>query len=160
MANNDSEKLMKAKKVYNNMVAALRAQKWNFEPHDDDLVIVSGYTGDDFPIQFLFRVDAKRECITFYTSKFVTFSDDKLIDAAYAVIIANHGMVFGHFDLDLNDGSVVYTMSNSFADSDLGEGFFMDMLATAVTTADRYNDKFLMLSKGMIDLKKFIELES
>ena len=152
-------KMAKAKEVYDRLVAALRAKEWEFTPHEEDLVIVSGCTGDDFPIQFLFKADAGRECLSFHTNKFVKFEDDKLLDAAYAVAVANHGMVFGHFDLNLNDGSIIYTMSNSFVDADLGGGFFFDMLMTAVNTTDKYNDRFIMLSKGMIDLKKFIELE-
>ena len=105
-------------------------------------------------------MDPVRECLTFYTNKFAFFADDKLVDAAYATVVANHGLVFGHFDLDLSDGSITYTMSDSYKDSELGEGFFLFMLSAALPITDRYNDKFFMLSKGMIDLKKFIELES
>lgn len=33
----------------------------------------------------------------------------------------------------------------------------MDMMATALMTTDKYNDKFLMLSKGVMTLQQFIE---
>ena len=134
---NEAAKMAKAQEVYDGLVAALRAKDWEFTPHEEDLVIVSGCTGDDLPIQFLFKVDPGRECLSFHTNKFVKFPDEKLRDAAYAVAVANHGMVFGHFDLNLSDGSIIYTMSNSFVDATLGEGFFFDMLMCAVSTAAR-----------------------
>ena len=35
----------------------------------------------------------------------------------------------------------------------------MDMMATALFTTDRYNDKFFMISKGAMSLQQFIEEE-
>ncbi len=159
MTDFESKNLIKGMQIYQQMVAALRAKKWEFEEHEKDLLIVSGCVGEDFPIQFLFRVDPERSSISFHTAKFATFSEDKLVDAAYATIVANHGLPFGVFDLDLTDGSIFYTMTSSYEGAEYSEDFFTNMLATAISTTDKYNDKFIMLSKGMIDLKQFIESE-
>ena len=155
----DSAKLERAVNVYQRFVATLREKGWNFDAKDDDLVIVSSYQGDDFPINFIFHVDPDRECITFCSEKFAKFPDDKLSDAAYATAVANHGMTFGHFDLDLSDGSVFYAWSDSYIDSELGDGYFIFLLSIALSTVDRYNDRFIMLAKGLIDLRKFIEID-
>ena len=159
MTNMKSDNLAKAVKIYQQMVTALRAKKWEFEEHEKDLLIISGCVGEDFPIQFLFRVDPERDSISFHTSKFARFSEEKLVDAAYATIVANHGLPFGVFDLDLNDGSIFYTMTSSYAGVEFSEDFFANMLAIAISTTDKYNDKFIMLSKGMINLQQFIESE-
>ena len=157
--NENSEKMMKARQVYATMIKALNKAEWHFEEHEEDLTIVSGYTGDDFPIKYIMRVDPKRDCVSFRSAPFVTFPEDKRIDGAVATCVANCGMVFGHFDYDINDGEICYVMSDSYLDCEVGVEFFMDMMATAVTTSDRYNDRFMMLAKGLIDIQKFIELE-
>jgi len=157
MKNEDS--MSKAKLVYNQLKAALDKKNWKYNAVEEDLVIVSDYIGDDFPIQFLFRVDEKRECLSFHTSEFATFEKKDYLDGALAVSVANHGMVFGHFDFNIAKGTICYSMSNSFVGADLSEDFFLAMLATAVSTVDHYNDRFIMLSKGLIDFQKFVSLE-
>ena len=159
MKNISPEKMARALEVYNKMIEAFVAKDVPFDRFDDDLVIKSQYKGQDFPIDFIFSVDPQKECVTFLSDSFAEFPDDKLKDAAFATAVANFGMAFGHFDLNLSEGNVYYVMSTSYIDSTLGEQFFFFMLATALSTADRYNDRFFMLAKGMIDLQKFIELE-
>ena len=155
----DEAMTLKAKAVYQQLKDALDKREWEYHAVDEDLVIVSDYTGEDFPIQFIFRVDEERQCLTFHTSEFATFEQKDYLDATLAICVANRGMVFGHFDFNMTKGTISYTMSNSFVDSELGEAFFLAMLATAVSTVDRYNDRFIMLSKGLIDFKQFVSLE-
>lgn len=159
MAEISSEKLQKAKIIFKTMVQALKKADWKFDEHEDDLVIVSGYTGDDFPIRYIMCVDPKRDCVTFRSDNIVTFPENLRIEGALATCVANCGMVFGHFDYDIDDGKLVYTMSDSYADCDVGDEFFMRMMGTAVSTVDHYNDKFMMLAKGIIDIKKFIDAD-
>ena len=155
-----TDMMKRAKEVYQLLKATLDKGEWEYVAKDEDLVIVSGCTGDDFPIKFIFRVDPQRECLTFHTSDFATFTDENFIDGALATCVANHGLVFGHFDYDVSDNTVCYTMSNSILGTEFNEIFFIDMLNTAVNTVDRYNDRFIMLSKGLIDIHKFIDLDN
>lgn len=153
----DAKKEQAAKKIYNTMVKALNAKDWKFDEHPEDLVIVSNYTGDDIPIQFLINVDAEREVIRFISPLPFKMAEDKRVDAAIAVSVANYGMVNGSFDYDVSDGEIRFRLTTSYCGCEVGEPFFMDMIATAVLTTDRYNDKFLMLNKGMMSLQQFIE---
>ena len=149
----------KAKRIYDTMVKALNAKEWHFDEKPEDLTIVSGYTGDDLPIRFIIHIDEKREAIRFLSPMPFTFPEDKRIDAAVAVCVANDGMVNGSFDLDLDDGQVSFRLTTSYCGCEIGEDFFMDMMGTALTTADHYNDRFFALAKGLITLQKFIEQE-
>ncbi len=150
---------MTGKEVYKAMVKALRAQDWKFEEHEEDLVIVSNYQGDDIPIQFLIEVDSEREVIRFLAPMRFEVSEEKRIEMALAVTVANYGLVNGSFDYDLRDGEIRFRLTTSFTDCKVGEGFFMDMMATALFTTDKYNDKFLMISKGAMSLQQFMEEE-
>ena len=148
---------MTAEKVYETMVKALRAQDWKFEEHRDDLTIVSNFQGEDIPIRYLIEVDSKREVIRFLAPIGFEAPEDKRIDMALAVAVANYGLVNGSFDYDLRDGEIRFRLTTSYTGCEIGEEFFMDMMTTALLTTDKYNDKFLMVSKGVMSVQQFIE---
>lgn len=148
-----------AKKVYSTMVSALTKKEWHFEEREEDLTIVSGYQGEDIPIRFIIKIDAEREVISFISPMPFNVSKEKRVDVALAVCVANYGMVNGSFDYDLNDGEIRFRLATSYCGCEIGEDFFMDMLATALLTTDKYNDKFMMLDKGAISLQDFINQE-
>ncbi|MGN1372499.1 MAG: YbjN domain-containing protein [Candidatus Coproplasma sp.] len=146
-----------AKKVYSTMVRALNAKNWKFIEKAEDLTIVSSCSGEDITMNFIIKIDAKREVIKFISSMPFNIVEDKRVDAAIAVCVANYGLVNGSFDFDINDGEIRFRLSTSYCGCEVGEGFFMDMMGTALTTTDRYNDKFLMLGNGQMTLQQFIE---
>ena len=147
----------KAKKVYSTMVKALNEKDWKFIEKEENLTIVSNYTGEDIPINFVIEVDAEREVIRFISPMPFNMSEDKRVDASIAVNVANYGLVNGSFDFDINDGEIRFRLTTSYCGCEVGEDFFMDMMATALLTIDKYNDKFLMLNKCAITLQQFIE---
>lgn len=146
-----------AKKIYATMVQALKNKDWHFEEREEDLMIISNYQGEDIPIKFLIEVNSDKEVIRFLSPMPFHVGEDKRVDVALAVCVANYGMVNGSFDYDLNDGEIRFRLTTSYCGCEVGEDFFMDMMATALLTTDKYNDKFLMLSKGMITIQQFIE---
>lgn len=153
----EDEKQAKAKKIYATMVSALKKKDWQFDEREEDFAIFSSYTGDDIPIKFAISIDAEREVIRFLSPMLFNMAEDKRIDAAIAVCVANYGLNNGSFDYDLNDGKVYFRLTTSYVGCEVGEEFFMDMMATALLTTDKYNDRFLMLSKGAITIQQFIE---
>lgn len=154
------EKEMKAKEVYSTMVSALKEQEWRFEEHEEDLTIVSGFTGDDIPIRFIVRIVAEVEVVQFISPLPFKIAEDKRVDAAIAVSVANYGMVNGSFDYDISDGEIRFRLTTGYTGCTIGKEFFMYMLMVALSTTDKYNDKFLMLSKGAITLQQFIESDN
>ena len=77
-----------------------------------------------------------------------------------AVCVANYGLVNGTFDYDLSDGEIRFRIVSSFRESILSEELFNYMVLVAASTIDDYNDKFLMVSKGMLTIQQFIEWEN
>lgn len=155
-----TDKQAKAQKVYKTMVKALKSKDWHFEEREQDLTIVSNYTGEDLPVRFIIRIDAEREVIQYLSPLPFKMEESKRVDAAVAVCVANYGIVNGCFDLDINDGEIRYRLTTSYCDSEMGEDFFYDMMAVAVLTTDKYNDRFMMLNKGLMTLQQFIDLRN
>ncbi|MBQ7906527.1 MAG: hypothetical protein IJ309_00985 [Clostridia bacterium] len=156
----DQIKLMKAKSVYNNMVSSLKERNWNFDEKEEDLLIVSGIKGDDLPIEFIVEVKAEQEVVQFLSRLPFAISEDKRVDGAIAVCVANNGLICGSFDYDIGSGEIIFKLANCYKGSSLGADIFEHIIMLAASTIDNYNDKFFMLSKGAISLEDFINQEN
>ena len=82
-----ADKQAKAQRVYKTMVKALKGKNWHFEEREQDLTIVSNYTGDDLPVKFIIRVDAEREVIQYLSPLPFKMEESKRVDAAVAVCV-------------------------------------------------------------------------
>ena len=94
-----------ALQVYKAFQAHLDKNKFKYNAHDEDLVISLTVNGDDLPINTIIRVMEKRNvaqvlCICGKAP------EDKRIDLAVAVAVANYGMINGSFDYDISDGEL------------------------------------------------------
>ena len=157
-----SEENMKwAKDVFSTLVKMLDAKDWKYSKDEENLVIKSGVKGDDLPIDFIVAVDAERELVRFMSKLPFNMPEEKRIDGAIAVCVANNGMVNGNFDYDINDGEIIFRLVSSFkSGSILSEELFNYMIMVSAFTVDRYNDKFFMIAKGALTIQQFIEEEN
>ena len=155
----DEKDLEMGKKVYADLCQALDKHDWNYTRHDEDLTVTMGIRGDDLPMDMIIRVNAPAQVVSLYSVLPVTVPEDRRVLMATAVCIANNKMVNGSFDLDVSEGRIVWRLCTTYRGSLLGSDAYNYMLVVSASTVDTYNDRFLMLAKGMIDLEKFVELE-
>ena len=154
------EKVMKqAKTVYETICKTLENRDWKFTRHDEDLTITCGARGEDLPMDIIIIVNPRAQVVSLISPMPFKIAEDKRIDAALAVCVANYGLVNGCFDYDLTDGEIRFRIVSSFRESILSEELFNYMIMVAAGTVDDYNDKFLMVSKGMFTIQQFIEWE-
>ena len=86
--------------------------------------------------------------------------EDKRLDAAVAVSVANYGMINGAFDFDMSDGEIRFRATQSYKGCELTDETIRYLLGVVFLTTDKYNDCFFMLGKGMMSLSDFIEKEN
>ena len=151
--------MKKAKEVFDTLVSMLDSIGWHYEKHEQDLLIKSGVKGDDLPIEFIVVVKPKQEVVQFLSRLPFSFPEDKRVDGAIAVCVANYGLVDGSFDYDLTDGDVIFRLTSSYRESTLSQELFQYMIMVSSGTVDNYNDKFFMIAKGMMSIQQFIEQE-
>lgn len=156
----DERKMELAKKVYNTLCDAIQNRNWNFEKDEENLVVHFGVNGEDIPIKLILVVDADRQLIRLLSPLPFKMSEEKRMEGALAICAAVYGMVDGSFDYDITDGSVTFRMTASFRESVIGEGLLNYMIDCACATVDKYNDQFLAINKGMLDVTDFIAKES
>lgn len=157
----ENEKALElGKKIYEDLCQGLDKQEWHYDRHDEDLVVTISMKSEDLPIDMILRVNPDAQVVSVYSILPVKLPDEKLVDAALAVCVANDGMINGGFDLDMNKKQIVWRLCTTYRGSLLGSEAYSYMVGVSAATVDKYNDRFLMLAKDMIDIKKFIELES
>lgn len=153
------ERMQEAKAVFDSLVNHLNNIHLNFaqEELEDRFVIRFNMSGDDIPMRFFLYVNPNQRIITLHSPQPVTFSGDKLDIGCKAICAINYRLSDGDFQIDVRDGEVLFNMSNSYADSLISDEVFNYMLGMSINIVDEFNDKLLMLSKGLIDLDTLLE---
>ncbi len=155
------EKIMKhAQSVYETICKTLESRDWNFTRHDENLTITCGARGEDLPMDIIIIVNPNAQVVSVYSPMPFKIAEEKRVEAALAVCVANFGLVNGTFDYDFSEGEIRFRIVSSFRESILSEELFNYMVIIAASTVDDYNDKFLMVSKGMMSIQQFIEWEN
>ena len=153
------ERMQEAKAVFESLVNHLNNIHLNFaqEELEDRFVIRFNMSGDDIPMRFFLYVNPNQRIITLHSPQPVKFPEDKLDVACKAICAINYRLSDGDFQIDIRDGEVLFNMSNSYADSLISDEVFNYMLGMSINIVDEFNDKLLMLSKGLIDLDTLLQ---
>ena len=149
----------RAQEVYYSIVNHLDSMNWSYDRHDEDLIITTGIKSEDLPINFLIVVNAKNQVVQFISKLPFNMPEDKRVEGAIAVSVANYGLVDGSFDYDIGDGELRYRLTCSYRGSNITGDLIDYIIVVASQTVEDYNDRFFMLSKGMIQLDDFVEME-
>lgn len=147
-----------AKATYATLCQALDAIQWRYKKDEEKLVIACGVSSEDLPVDLVVQVDKDRSMVLLLSKLPFSIREDRRLDMAVAVAALNNRLVHGCFDYHLTDGVIYFRLPNSFIDSVLDKEVFVYMLACATSTIDDYNDKLMMLAKGMVTLERFLEL--
>lgn len=150
------EKLERAKKAYETLCATLDSKNWHYTKDEEKLSIDCGAQGEDLPMEIKMVVDAERQIVLLLSHMPFVIAEDKRLDVAIATSIVNNNLVDGSFDFDIPSGHMFFRMTSSFIDCEIGGELLMFMLMISFHTIDKYNDKFLLLAKGMIGIKDFM----
>lgn len=152
--------MQKAKEIFDALVDMLDTRDWKYEKFEDDLVIKSGIKGEDLPIEFIVVVKPKNQVVQLLSRLPFQIPEEKRVDAAIAICVANNGLVDGSFDYDISDGDITFRLTTSYRESTLGADLFEYMILVSAGTIDDYNDKFFMIAKDMMSIQQFIEKEN
>ena len=152
----EENKTALARSVFEDLCAALDRRDWHYQKHEDELTVTFGVSGEDIPMDFVLIVDAKRQLLRVLSRLPFAVPEDKRMDLAIAASVATYRLIDGSFDYDIAEGTIYFRMTASFEDSRIGEGLFAYLIDCSSTVVDEYNDKFLALAKGLIDINDFI----
>ena len=87
----------------------------------------------------------------------MTVPEDKRIDAALGITAINMYTVDGCFEFKQQTGEIFYRMTELYHGIKMTEQMLEYMLFVSCKTVDDYNDKLLMLIKGIMSIEEFIK---
>ena len=113
------------------------------------------FTGEDLPMTLHIILRTDRQIVSVLSVMPFRISEERRNDAAIAVTAANHGLIDGSFDLNLQTGEIRFRLTSCFIGTVLSEELFAYLMFVSAETIDRYNDRFRDLNEGTLDLDGF-----
>ena len=153
----EEREMKQALTVYETICHTLETRGWKFTREEENLVIRCGARGEDLPMDIVIIVNPKAQVVSLFSPMPYRVKEDKRVEAALAVCVANRGLINGSFDYDLSSGAIHFRIVTAFRESILSEELFNYMVLISANTVDVYNDKFLMISNGMMSFEQFLE---
>ena len=150
----------RAREVYASLIHMLDTRDWKYEKFEEDLVIKAGIKGEDLPIEFIVVVKPTQQVVQLLSRLPFSIPDEKRVDAAIAICVANNGLVDGSFDYDVLEGDITFRLTCSYRNTQLSDDLLEYMILVSAGTIDDYNDKFFMIGKDMMSVQQFIEKEN
>ena len=157
----DKEKKIKnATLAYETLCAALDDMRWKYKRDDEKLIVSFGATGKDLSTSFVIMADVERQLIRLLGFLPFEMSEDKRVEGSIATNFANYKFADGSFDYNVGNGRIAFRMTATFLDSLISKELCEYMIRCACGTIDDYNDEFLAISQGEMELSEFIAKHS
>lgn len=118
------------------------------------------FTGEDLPMTLHIILRADRQIVSVLSVMPFKIEEARRSDAALAVTAANHGLIDGSFDLNLQTGEIRFRLTSCFIGTVLSEALYAYLMFVSAETIDRYNDRFRDLNEGRLDLDGFFAADA
>ena len=113
------------------VTAALDEREWEYTTNDDQTFVSFGISADHAAYHCAIFVDDDARLVTMLAQSTLRVPLEERPSACELLMRANHGLLFGNFDLDFSDGEVRYKVSVDVEGGTLG----ITMVHTMITTA-------------------------
>ena len=143
-----------SRKVFEEICRAMEALRYTYETVSDRQIDFT-VSGKDIPMRFSMAVIEEKQIVVLYSPLPFTAETEKTAELAVALSSVNYRLADGSFDYDIPTGAVSFRMTANYLDSEIGIELLDYMIRCSVMTVDRYNDKLLMLSRGLVTLDEF-----
>ena len=153
----DENLMEKAIAEYDLLCNTLDEMGWRYEKDKSKLAVETMVQGEDIPIRYLIQIVPDLQLLRLYSHMPFTVPEDKRLEMAYALNYVNSRIVDGSFDFNINEGIILFRITSSFLDSEIGNMVFAYMLQVTGTVVDEFNDKFYEYADGRITFEQLME---
>lgn len=155
------EELQHATLIYKMVCKTLDDRNWEYEKDDEKLLINTTVRGEDLPMSLLINISTEKELVTFGSVLPFDVPAKSIEAIAIATCMVNDVITYGHFDYDITKGLLYFTITTCYVDSILSTELFDRIIDTLCYTVDKFNDKFLIITKLKVDsIEKIAEILS
>lgn len=150
-----TDKIVQTKRVYDLICSYLDEARCRYEKNDGEFKVSFIAVGDDLNMPIRISLNPEVQVIELTSALSYRVNKERLGTVALAVMRVNNSMINGWFTFDDIRGEIEFRMANCFCESVVGRDLIRYMIALSCDMIDKYNDKFLCLSKGIITLEQF-----
>ena len=118
------------------------------------------FTGEDLPMTLHIILRTDRQIVSVLSVMPFRIDEARRNDAAIAVTAANHGLIDGSFDLNMQTGEIRFRLTSCFIGTVLSEALYAYLMFVSAETIDRYNDRFRDLNEGKLNLEGFLAADA
>ena len=118
------------------------------------------FTGEDLPMTLHIILRTDRQIVSVLSVMPFRIDEERRHDAAIAVTAANHGLIDGSFDLNMQTGEIRFRLTSCFIGTVLSEALYAYLMFVSAETIDRYNDRFRDLNEGKLNLEGFLAADA
>lgn len=117
--------------------------QYTFKPDED--VILSGFMGDDLPINFALII---RDISMHFVCRLAFEAEpDKFKEVCWALNDINKTLIFGAFYLDSEDGEITFEWGMPFLETDFSEETIGSLIKMIVETVDKHDGDLEKIAK-------------
>lgn len=114
------------------VIAALDDRAWTYTTDEELNLLKFGISGDHAAYNCAIFVDDDTRLVTMIAQSALRIPLEERAPACELLMRANHGLIFGNFDLDFNDGEVRYKVSIDVEGGSLGVPAVQSMITVAL----------------------------
>ncbi len=118
------------------------------------------FTGEDLPMTLHIILRTDRQIVSVLSVMPFRIDEARRNEAAIAVTAANHGLIDGSFDLNMQTGEIRFRLTSCFIGTVLSEALYAYLMFVSAETIDRYNDRFRDLNEGKLNLEGFLAADA
>ena len=113
--------------------------------------------GEDIPIRYFIQIAPDAQLLRIYSHMPFTVPEDKRLEMSYILNYINSKLVDGSFDFNIDNGGLLFRVTSSFIDSEIGNLVFTYAIQITAVVVDEYNDKLYEYAEGKITFEQLME---
>lgn len=152
-----ADKTEEARTVFNELVKFFNEREYKCSIDEEGLSICTTFGTEDIPADIILVVRPEREVVMLLSFLPFTLPPERIEDGCRATCFANIIEKRGCFIINIEDGTIMYRSTNSYAGSLMSAEMLEEMLHLSLRAIDYFNDRFLLLQKGLIEPKEIFE---
>lgn len=147
-----------AKQMYRRMCSALEREGLKYLTMEETLSALLDFElADAMPIQMILYVNPQLQTLHVMSQLPFQMRESKRVDGALAATVVSRDLDFGCFTVNINDGSVLFTMAECFRDGLLEEALICRMIAHTYSVVKKHGKTFLGLDQGELGISELIQ---
>ena len=133
----------------------LGALGYTYDFNEENQVFSLSVVGKDIPMRLRIGVSEKQQTIIIYSTLPIEVSKSRNEIVSMAVAAINYKLINGCFEYDEEDCAIYFRMTESYRDSEISAEMIKYLIRCSLLTVDDYNDKLLLLCRGLLTLEEY-----